>query len=164
MAAERQSDTRRAADARRGATADPAREVADSIRTVVWALRRYGERQAGLTALPNSELEVLRTVAERPECTVSEIARLLGLQTSNVSTSVRHLMAKGLLERTVDPADRRSARLAMTAEARRHAGMIDDVWSRAIGDQLSQMTADEVRTLVDAAPLLRRIARLPEQS
>ncbi|WP_406282174.1 MarR family transcriptional regulator [Nocardia sp. NBC_00881] len=138
--------------------------VAATLRGLVWSLRRFGERQSGLVPLPNSEFEVLRTVAESPGCTVSDIARHLGLQASNVSTTVRNLMKRGLLVREVDPSDRRSGRLRLSSEAQRHSALIEDAWERAINTQLRLMSADEVSTIVAAAPLLRRLSGMAEDS
>ena len=54
---------------------DDIRRLARTARSLVWALRRFGEKQAGLTLLPQSEIEVLRVLAERPGSTVSDVAR-----------------------------------------------------------------------------------------
>lgn len=148
-------------------SADRAREsrqIAEHLRVVVWALRRYGERQSGLTPLPQSELEVLRTVGDNPGCTVSDVARLLSLQPSNVSTTVRHLMARDLLVREVNPVDRRSVQLNLSPTAMRHSRMINDAWATALQRQLAAMTEHEVAVLVEAAPLLRRLAAMVDES
>lgn len=136
--------------------------IAESLRVVVWALRRYGERQSGLTPLPQSELEVLRTIGDNPGCTVSEVARLLSLQPSNVSTTVRHLIARDLVVRVVNPDDRRSAQLHLSETAKRHKQMITDAWVTALERQLETMTDHEVDVLVEAAPLLRRLTEIAD--
>jgi DNA-binding MarR family transcriptional regulator len=135
-----------------------ARNIAHALRTAVWALRRFGERQVGLPPLPHSEFEVIRTVADHPDITVSEVARLLALQPSNVSTTVRHLVEQDLLQRVPDGQDRRSIRLRLTEKARGHKDLIDGAWIDGVRDQLAQMTAEEVALLVKAAPLLQRLA------
>lgn len=142
--------------------ASESRLIAEDLHVVVWALRRYGERQSGLTPLPQSELEVLRTVGDNPGCTVSEVARLLQLQPSNVSTTVRHLMARGLVVRAVNPDDRRSAQLHLSETAKRHKQMITEAWVTALQRQLAVMTDHEVDVLVEAAPLLRRLTAIAD--
>ncbi|MCT7661398.1 MarR family winged helix-turn-helix transcriptional regulator [Mycobacterium deserti] len=141
-------------------SARDARDIAEAVRTVVWSLRRFGERQVGLPPLPHSEFEVIRTVSDHSDITVSDAARLLGLQPSNVSTTVRRLVEQGLVERVPDEHDRRSIRLRLTEKARGHKTMIDAAWVEAIGERLAQMTTEEAELLVEAAPLLRRLAAM----
>jgi DNA-binding MarR family transcriptional regulator len=137
------------------------RDIATTVRTVVWSLRRFGERQVGLDPLPHSEFEVIRTVSDHPSITISDVARILGLQASNVSTTVRRLVERGLIERLPDAHDRRSIRLRPTAKAGRHRKMIESVWVNGVRDQLDQMTGEEVELLVKAAPLFRKLASMP---
>lgn len=136
--------------------------LARTARSLVWALRRFGEREAGLSAMPNSEIEVLRAVAERPGSSVSELARVLDLQNSNVSTTVSRLVDRGLLERRADPNDRRSHRIHQTELARRNNELIDAMWTRGVRDLVGTLTQDEARTLIDAAPLLARLSEMPK--
>lgn len=135
-------------------------DIAATVRTLVWSLRRFGERQVGLEPLPQSEFEVIRTVSDHPSITVSEVARILGLQASNVSSTVRRLVDRGLIERLPDAHDRRSIRLRLTAKAARHKKMIESVWVDSVSDQLGRMTDEDVELLVKAAPLFRRLAAM----
>jgi DNA-binding MarR family transcriptional regulator len=136
------------------------RDIAASVRKMVWSLRRFGERQVGLDPLPHSEFEVIRTVSDHPSITVSEAARMLGLQASNVSTTVGRLVERGLIERVPDERDRRAIRLRLTAKAARHKKLIESVWVDGVRDQLEHMDADDVELLVKAAPLFRRLAAM----
>ncbi len=136
--------------------------LARTARSLVWALRRFGEREAGLSAMPNSEIEVLRAVAERPGSSVSELARALDLQNSNVSTTVSRLVERGLLERRADPNDRRSHRIHETDLARHNNDLIDAMWTKGIHDLVDTLTPAEARTLIDAAPLLARLSSMPK--
>ncbi|MCV7171029.1 MarR family transcriptional regulator [Mycobacterium manitobense] len=145
---------------REDVSARDVRDIAVAVRTVVWSLRRFGERQAGLEPLPHSEFEVLRTVSDHPDITVSDVARMVAVQPSNVSTTVRRLVDRGLVERSVDSLDRRSVRLRLTAEAAGHKRMIDAVWSDAVRDQLAEMTDAEADLLIKAAPVFQRLAAM----
>lgn len=140
---------------------DDVRLLAQTARSVVWALRRFGEKEAGLSRLPHSEIEVLRVVEEQPGSTVSDIARNLNLQSSNVSTTVRHLVDRGLLEKRTDPADGRSFRLHQTEQAQRNNQLIDNMWVDGIQRLLAGMDPDDAATLVGAAPLLARLSSMP---
>ena len=66
-------------------------------------LRRSGESQVGLEPLPPSEFDVLQHVVTHPGASVSSVARALRLQTSNVSTTVRSLVERGLVIRVPGP-------------------------------------------------------------
>ncbi|MFZ2174529.1 MAG: MarR family transcriptional regulator [Rhodococcus sp. (in: high G+C Gram-positive bacteria)] len=140
---------------------DDVQRLAHTARSLVWALRRFGEREAGLARLPQSEIDVLRAVEENPGSTVSEIARFLGLQSSNVSTTVRNLVERGLVERRLDPEDRRSHRLHLTALSERNRRLIDEMWNRGIRNLLNDMSPDDAARLVEAAPLLARLGSMP---
>lgn len=134
------------------------RDTAAAVRTLVWSLRRFGEKQVGLEPLPHSEFEVIRTVGDHPGISVSEAAQVLGLQPSNVSTTVRKLVERGLVHRAPDEHDRRCSRLHLTSRATEHKKMIDEAWTAGVRAQFAQMTDEEVATLVKAGPLLLRLA------
>lgn len=134
------------------------RDTAAAVRTLVWSLRRFGEKQVGLEPLPHSEFEVIRAVGDHPGISVSETAHLLALQPSNVSTTVRKLVERGLIDRAPDEHDRRCIRLRLTPRAAEHKKMIDAAWTDGVRQQFAQMTDEEVATLVKAGPLLQRLA------
>jgi DNA-binding MarR family transcriptional regulator len=136
------------------------RDIAVAVRTMVWSLRRFGERQVGLDPLPHSEFEVIRTVSDNPGITVSDVARMLALQPSNVSTTVRRLVERGLVERSADEHDRRASRLHLTAKAAEHKKRIDTVWVDGVRDQLARMSDEDAALLAAAAPLLARLASM----
>ncbi|MFD4460324.1 MarR family winged helix-turn-helix transcriptional regulator [Nocardia sp. NPDC058480] len=139
---------------------DDVAHLAQTARSLVWALRRFGEREAGLSRLPHSEIEVLRTVAERPGSTVSEVARFLGLQSSNVSTTVRRLVDRGLLDKRADPEDGRSYRLHETELAEHNNQLIDDMWISGIRRLLDELSPEDAAKLAEAATLLARLGAM----
>ncbi|WP_233213610.1 MarR family winged helix-turn-helix transcriptional regulator [Mycobacterium hubeiense] len=116
--------------------------------------------QVGLEPLPHSEFEVLRTVADNPAITVTDAARLLAQQPSNVSTTVRRLVQRGLVERIPDARDGRSIRLQLTGKAVEYKKLIDAFWVDAVRRQLSEMSDEEAALVAEAAPLFRRFASM----
>lgn len=70
-------------------------ELAETAHALSHTLRRTGEQHLDLAALPGSEHDLLRFVHAHPGCSISEAARALRLQTSNVSATVRSLMEIG---------------------------------------------------------------------
>jgi len=77
-------------------------------------------------------LAILRTHSPR----MSELADYLGLDRSTVSGLVDRAVARGLVRRTVDDADRRSSRLELTAAGR----------------DLASIGADEIRSMLRSSP------------
>jgi DNA-binding MarR family transcriptional regulator len=91
---------------------------------------------------------------------VSEIAEKLQMQTSNVSTAVRSLVQRGLVERHPDERDRRVVLLHPTARARAERRAIEDAIAAKVIAALETVPADDLRALQDAAPVLRVLTRL----
>ena len=123
-------------------------------------LRRVAEFQAGLESLPASEFDVLEFVGAHPDTTVSEVARALRLQTSNVSATVRALVGRGLLERVTDLRDQRRIRLRTSETARGHRALLDAAWSRQIELALEEMSEVDAAAVRSAAPALSRLAEV----
>jgi DNA-binding MarR family transcriptional regulator len=122
------------------------------------ALRLQGVTEAGLDQLPPSELEVLRYVLDAPGTTLSTLARDLTLQTSNASTVVRGLVARGLLERDTDPGDRRSVRLRPTMAAQHGMARIEDCWAQLVSAALGDLPDQDRAALVAAGPALQALS------
>jgi DNA-binding MarR family transcriptional regulator len=136
---------------------EPITRLADSIRTLVWTLQRFGEREAGLTGLPQSEIELLRVLSDHPGYTVSDIARTLGLQSSNVSATVRSLIQRGLVTRTTNPTDRRSHTLHRTPLAEHNGEKIREMWISGVRRLVADMDPDDAAEILDVAPALERL-------
>lgn len=64
------------------------------------------------------EYATLVAIGENPGIRQGVLARALMIRRSNMAKVVRALMDKGLVERTVPPADRRALELCLTAEGR----------------------------------------------
>jgi DNA-binding MarR family transcriptional regulator len=121
-------------------------------------LRLQGVDEAGLGQLPPSELEVLRYVLEAPGVSVSSLARDLGLHASNVSATVRALVARNLIRREPDPTDRRAVRLCPTVDAAHGSARIEDAWAEVFAAALDDLTDEQRTALSVAAPALGALA------
>ncbi|HLU60109.1 MAG TPA: helix-turn-helix domain-containing protein [Pseudonocardia sp.] len=133
-------------------------QLAEAAHTLSRTLRRTGELEVGLEHLPASEVDVLRYVVARPGVSVSEVARGLRLQTSNVSTTVRALVERGLLVREPDPADHRRSLLRSSPLAEEHRRLLGRAWSRSIASALAELSADDAAAIRAAVPALTRLA------
>jgi len=135
---------------------------ADRLLAAVAAVRRSGRRLAGrpaeLSPLTGAQLELVKLLRRRPDVSVAEAADELNLAANTVSTLVGQLVEAGLVRRRVDRADRRVARLDLTADMRRKVDAWRDTRVVALGEALERLTARERRHLDDALPVLEQLA------
>ncbi|MCG3041837.1 MarR family winged helix-turn-helix transcriptional regulator [Streptomyces sp. S1A] len=136
-----------------------ARELTPALYALARVLRLRGVREAGLAQLPPSELEVLRYVLDAPGTSLGELARALGLRTSNASTTVRGLVAQDLLRREPDPRDRRLVRLHPTMNAVHGMARVEGAWAEVFAQALGELADGERESLTAALPALRALGR-----
>lgn len=72
-----------------------------------------------------AEAHLLSFLARYAPASCGELARVFGLKPSTLTSMLDRLVARGLVTRDVDPADRRSVLVAPTATARRVAREVD---------------------------------------
>jgi DNA-binding MarR family transcriptional regulator len=89
---------------------------------------------------------------------VSDVARGLRLQTSNVSNTVRHLVERGLLERASDPRDQRRVLLRLTELSSTHRDLLRATWASLLAGMLPDLGGRDTELLLAAAPALARLA------
>jgi DNA-binding MarR family transcriptional regulator len=135
------------------------RELAVVLHDLAWLLpRTIGVEAARRDPLPASELEVMRLLARRPGLSVNDVARELGMQSSNVSTAVRSLVEKGTLRRRPDDVDGRVVRLEPTDSALADRDHREDDWGTAMAAVLRELPEPERQQLLAAVPVLRALA------
>jgi DNA-binding MarR family transcriptional regulator len=136
-------------------------ELADRLLGAVQGIRRVVRRRvrAGVPGppLPGAQVELLRVVADHPGIGVAAAARELHLANNSVSTLVNQLADAGLLRREADPADRRAARLEITAAAAARMA----AWRRArtglVSDALAQLSEEDTAAIGQALPALEKL-------
>jgi DNA-binding MarR family transcriptional regulator len=143
----------------RSTAAEP---VADDLMATLSSLRRAVRRRVRRDwphrPLPESEVELLRLVRERPGIRVQDAAAGLGVAANTVSTLVRHLLDRGLLVRDADPDDGRAARLSLSAGALARIADWRDRRQRIVSAAFEALPADERRAIVAALPGLHHLA------
>ncbi len=107
---------------------------------------------------PERQLALLHHVAEHDGATVQSAADALRMMPNNVSALVTRLTAAGLLERHQDEADKRVARLRVTAEARRRIAEVDGLVTRRISAALRTLTDGDLDALGSALGALVALA------
>jgi DNA-binding MarR family transcriptional regulator len=125
-------------------------------------LRRRARAALPDPALPQSQVEVIRLLHQEPGLRVQELATALGLAPNTASTLVQALVRQGLVERTIDPDDRRVARLELTEAARRRLARWRDVRAQVLGQALALLPEHDRAAIEGALPALTRLAALLE--
>lgn len=127
--------------------------VGDLHRTV---RRRLRPRMPG-PELRGAQVQLLRAVEAEPGIGVSGAARVLHLADNSVSTLVNQLVAVDMLVRERDPADRRAARLQVTAAARRRLDAWRSQRSALVAEVFADLPEPDVAAIDAAIPALRRV-------
>jgi DNA-binding MarR family transcriptional regulator len=118
--------------------------------------RRLRQQTAGdITA---SQLSALAAVAKHGEVSLGELAAIERIAPPSMTRIAARLEERGLLERRIDVADRRVARVAVSAAG---VALLADNRTRRdafLAARLQEFTADERAVLDKAVPLLERLA------
>jgi DNA-binding MarR family transcriptional regulator len=133
------------------------------LRAVIGRLsRRLRSTPAG-SGLTPSQISVLFTVVRSGPLGLSELAELEGINPTMLSRITAHLTEAGLLARTVDPDDRRAARVAATAAGRRLRERIHRERTHALALHLDRLDPGRRGLVWAALPVLEELAeRLAE--
>jgi len=134
---------------------------AEELRYLVLALQREGNRLLAAELRPlgltPSQAEVLRVLADRQPLTLSGLGELLVCETTtSPSRLVDRLVGQGLVQRDLDPDDRRFVTLSLTADGRGLVGRIIEVEDR-LYERLDRLTAGQ--PIKETMQVLRAIAQ-----
>jgi DNA-binding MarR family transcriptional regulator len=133
-----------------------ATDLATRLRRDVVRLSRRLRRHAASGLSPSLE-SALAAVGRRGQLTPSELAALEDVRRPTATRLIAILEQRGLVERAIDPRDRRSHRVAATARGR---SLLADARTRRnayLGRALSSLDGDELMTLDRALRLLERL-------
>ena len=134
-------------------------ELAVVLHDLAWLLpRTIGRESDPGNMLPASELEIMRLLVRRPGLSVNETAAELRLAPANVSTALRALEARGLLERRRDSDDGRVVRLQPTTAALAHRSEQELAWGNALAQALAALPEGDARRTLRATSALRALA------
>jgi MarR family transcriptional regulator, multiple antibiotic resistance protein MarR len=130
---------------------DPGSVLIDLVRVETRLYNAVDARLKGAGGLTLPQLEVLSVIRDVPDCRVLDISRTISITVGAASKAVDRLEEQGWCRRTVDPADRRSSVLSLTAEGTAAVDRAVPVFEAA--------TRDTLGTLL-SAPDLERLARI----
>ncbi|MDQ6615969.1 MAG: MarR family transcriptional regulator [Actinomycetota bacterium] len=126
------------------------------LRLAVMRLARRLRQEAG-TDITLSQLSALATVERRGPASLKRLADVERITPPSMTRIATRLEERGLVVRTVDGADRRVARLAITDAGRL---LLETTRSRRdayVASRLQALTPGEMETLVQALPILERL-------
>lgn len=131
--------------------AGTSREVAELVFGLMGRMRAHFEEQIADLELTPPQAMALKQLEE--PVAMRELAGLLRCDASNITGIVDRLEERELVERRVDPADRRVKHLVLTAAGRRLRRQLQDrLYGQVPG--VSNLTPSERRALCD---LLRKL-------
>ncbi|OZC85867.1 hypothetical protein CH274_03290 [Rhodococcus sp. 06-418-5] len=124
------------------------------------SLLRATREAADLPDLPDSHVEVMRALVDKPSMSPGVLAAHLNLARSTVSNLIKAMVDAGLVERSISSNDLRGATLTASTKALRLLTEYDAVSSQVLSDALDELTVDSRRALSAAIPALADITEI----
>jgi DNA-binding MarR family transcriptional regulator len=145
--------------------------IAEELRYLILAIQREGNRLLATELRPlgltPSQAEVLRVLSDHQPLTLNALGELLVCETGNSpSRLVDRLVAQGLVQRDIDPHDRRYITLGLTADGERlshRITLVEEQLYSTIDNLVAGQSVDKalsmLRTLANAFPAGHAVAR-----
>ena len=133
-------------------------DLADRLHSVAIHLLRRVRRQDSASGVPAPQLSALSVIVFRGPLTLGALAATEQVRPPSMTRIVAALESAGLVERTVDPNDRRSALVRATSSGQDmlREGRLRRV--QALAGDLDTLSVQERATIDKAIVLLERIA------
>jgi DNA-binding MarR family transcriptional regulator len=140
-----------------GAQTETGEALAADLRLAVGRLARK-LRQVQLGGLSSSQVSALASVERLGPVRLGDLAAAEGVTGPTLTKIVAHLETIGLVTRAADEADRRAARITLTAEGRERLVRIRSDRDAFLEQRLGALGPDARATLAAALPVLRALA------
>lgn len=134
-------------------------QAAVELRSVLAALYRRIRQTKELGELTGPESSALSRLGHHGTMTAAELAKLERISPQSIGSTLQGLLAKGLVERSPDPADGRRLILALTAAGRDTLQSRRAVRTAQFGVALAALEPGEREALLAALPALSRLAQ-----
>ncbi|HET7522704.1 MAG TPA: MarR family transcriptional regulator [Acidimicrobiales bacterium] len=115
-------------------------------------------RKESVGDITPSQLSALTAVERHGEVTLGELAAIERIAPPSMTRIASRLEERGLVERHVDPSDRRVARLAASPSGTQLLETIRNRRDAYLAARLQEFTPEERAILERAVPLLERLA------
>ena len=129
-------------------------ELAECVLIIAREIQFRGYQDPRAVALTATEGMVMRYMQDHPITAPNQIAAAVGLQRTNLSTLMRGLERKGLIERTMSEVDRRGVTVRLTEAGRSNYLVVRREWAAALANAVE----NDARGLDGALDLLKDIA------
>jgi len=140
-----------------GRTDPPADELAADLRLAVGRLSRR-LRQHAVGGLSPSQVSALASLDCHGPVPIGRLSRLEGVSAPTMTRIVDRLEQQGLVTRRIDPADGRSAVVAMTPDGTSALARLRHERTAFLAERLAGLDENEVAALAAALPALRLLA------
>jgi DNA-binding MarR family transcriptional regulator len=140
-----------------GAQTETGEALAADLRLAVGRLARK-LRQVQLGGLSSSQVSALASIERLGPVRLGDLAAAEGVTGPTLTKIVAHLETIGLVTRAADEADRRAARITLTAEGRERLVRIRSDRDAFLEQRLGALDPDARATLAAALPVLRALA------
>lgn len=141
------------------ASSDGTPDIAGAAARLRLAITRTARRlrQEASGDLTPTTTAALATVERRGPLTPSGLAEIERVKRPTATRSIRYLLDAGLVDRTPDPSDGRSALVSITPRGRRQLRRIRSRKNAYLSKRMRSMAADDVATLERAAGILEAL-------
>jgi DNA-binding MarR family transcriptional regulator len=109
-------------------------ELADLALVISREIQYRGYSDPEAVGLTQSEGMVVRYLVSSEPAAPSQIAAATGLQRTNLSTTLRGLEQKGMIERRANPADGRGVTVSRTEHGRSNTVLVRREWAEAVSE------------------------------
>ena len=146
---------------RRPSVADKTADLADRLHSAAIHLLRRLRREDDASGLPAPQLSAMSVIVFGGPITLGALAAAEQVRPPTITKLVAALEEQGLVERAIDPEDRRVVRVKATARGTR---LLYDGRRRrvaSLAESLGALPVAERAALAAAIPILEKIARAP---
>jgi DNA-binding MarR family transcriptional regulator len=134
-------------------------DASERLRAAIGRLSRRLRPTVAGSGLTPSQISVLFTVVRMGPIRLSELAALESVNATMLSRITAQLCDAGLIARSADPADRRSAFVRATAAGRRIRERIHRERTRALSAHVERLDEQQREALWNALPVLEELAQ-----
>lgn len=135
---------------------DPGATFIDLVRVETRLYNAVDARLKDAGGLTLPQLEVLSVIRDVPGCRVLDVSRTISITVGAASKAVDRLESQGWCRRAVDPTDRRSSVLSLTADGSAAVDRATPVFETATRDTLgAQLSGPDLERLAQLLRTLR---------
>ncbi len=118
-------------------------EIVERLFEVYKLKRRYAEQKYGRFMPGRGQFNCLLVLDEKGTLTQKDLAAYLAIRSTSTGELLKKLAEKGLIQKEVDPKDKRSHLISLTEAGKEEAQRMKEKRSKAHQEMLTYLTAEE---------------------